>query len=414
MRYEWMIALRYLRARRKQAFISWITLISTIGLVIGVMTLNIVLAVYTGFEEDLRDRILGFNPHLVVLSFSGGIRESAEVSRRIEAMPDIEAAGPFIYAQGMLSAATRVTGVVVRAVTSHSEKIISFHKYLIDGSAEALMQRDNLDVAADTESPPVLIGREVARKLGVKVGSTVTVISPAAQSTAVGLVPRSATFVVSGIFDSGMAEYDASLIYMALADAQKFFEMHDTVTGIEVRTTDMERAPEIAAAVAARIGFPYRVRNWREINHNLFAALELGKTVYFIVLLLIVLVAAFNIVSTLIMVVMEKKKDIAVLKSMGATRASIRRIFMSKGMIIGSVGTAAGSVLALIICLALQRYKFIELPRDVYGIDTLQVRLHPEYFVAVAVAALLICLLATIYPARQAARLTPVDVIRYE
>ena len=418
MRYEFLIGLRYLRAKRKQTFISWITIISALGLIIGVMTLNIVLAVYTGFEEDLRDRILGFNPQLVVLSFSGSIADHASVTERIEQVPDVIAAAPFIYAQAMLAAHQNVTGVVVRGVGPASERIVNLQPHLTVGTVKELATTHLVSPEAPDGStvslPALILGKDVATQLGVHVGEAVNVLSPAASSTAVGMVPRVKRFVVVGLFDSGMSEYDSSLVYMDLASAQEFFELKDAVTGIEVRTRDVYGATDVARRVATTLGFPYRVRDWMELNHNLFAALKLGKTVYFIVLLLIVLVAAFNIVSALIMVVMEKRKDIAILKSMGATRGSIRRIFLAKGMIIGGIGTVIGSVAAYAACVLLQHYRFIELPRDVYGIDTLQVRIYPEYFVGVAAAALLICLLATIYPARHAARLTPVDVIRYE
>jgi lipoprotein-releasing system permease protein len=413
MPYELLIGLRYLRAKRRETFISWITAIATLGLVIGVMTLNIVLAVYTGFEEDLRDRILGFNPHLVVMSFSGSVADPAGMAERIEKMPEIVAAAPFVFAQGMLAAGNNVTGVIVRGATPASERVMPLGRYLQEGKLEDL-QAPRPANDGTTPLPPLIVGKDAARKLKIGVGSAVNVISPAVQATAVGMVPQVERFVVVGLFDSGLAEYDSSLVYMDLKQAQRFFNLGDAVSGIEVRLDDVYRAPEIGARIAGELGFPYRVRNWIDLNRNLFSALALGKTVYFIVLLLIVLVAAFNIVSTLIMVVMEKRKDIAILKSMGATRRSVRRIFVSKGMLIGAAGTVTGSLAAWGACLLIARYKFIELDRSVYGIDTLQVRIYPEYFLTVAVAALLICWLATMYPARKASRLSPVDVIRYE
>ncbi|HVM98003.1 MAG TPA: lipoprotein-releasing ABC transporter permease subunit [Candidatus Acidoferrales bacterium] len=417
MRYELAIGLRYLRAKRKEAFVSWITAISTVGLIIGVMTLNIVLAVYTGFEEDLRDRILSFNPHLIVLSFSGTIADPRDVVERVEQVPNVEAAAPFIFGQAMLASGPRVTGVVVRGTGPASERVVTIESHLI-GKVDALEGVHHVDAEGDPSGPEdlpgLIVGKDVASQLKAKVGSVVNVISPAATTTAVGLVPKVKRFVIVGLFNSGMSEYDSSLVYMDLHQAQEFFNLGAAVTGIEVRTADMFASKQVAAEVGRTLGFPYRVRDWIDINHNLFSALQIGKTVYFIVLLLIILVAAFNIVSALIMVVMEKRKDIAILKSMGATRASVRRIFVSKGMIIGGVGTVVGSVAALIICLVLQRYHFIQLPPDVYGMDTLQVRIYPQYFLLVAVAAMLISLLATLYPSRQAARLSPVDVIRYE
>jgi lipoprotein-releasing system permease protein len=416
MRYELLIGWRYLRAKRKEGFISMITGISMLGLIIGVITLNVVLAVFTGFEEDLRDRILSFNPQVVVLSFNGMIRDPRGVVERIEHLPDVVAAAPFIYGQVLLTAQQKVIGAVVRAVGPESEKVIDLQRHLTAGTVGDLAGLHQLQVASGERValPALIIGKELAQQLGVRVGDAVNVTAPLSAPSAIGVAPRIKRFVVVGLFDSGMQEYDASLVYMDLTAAQQFFELGAAVTGIEVRVADFERAPAVAARLGQTLGFPYRVRDWMEVNHNLFAALRVGKTVYSIVLLLIVVVAAFNVVSMLIMVVMEKRKDIAVLKSMGATRAGIGRIFIFKGMIIGVAGTAIGNLGAYILCELLKHYKFIELPKDVYAVDTLQVRMYPEYFLAVSAAALLLCLLATVYPARQAARLAPVDVIRYD
>ena len=411
MRYELFIGLRYLRAKRREGFISLITLISMIGLIIGVMTLDIVLAVFTGFEEDLRDRIVGFNPQIVVFSIAGNIHDYPAAVQRVEQVRGVQAAAPFVYGQVMLSAREQVVGVAVRAIGPDSERVVGLRRLLRAGTIEALASGGEV---AGGHLPAWILGQGAAEKLQVGVGDPVTVMSTVAAPSAGGLTPRVRRFVVVGLFDSGMAEYDASLSYMDLATAQEFFGIEGAVTGIEARTDDPYDAGAIAVRVREALGLPYRVRDWMEINHSLFATLRVGKVVYFIVLLLIVLVAAFNIVSMLIMVVMEKRKDIAVLKSMGATRGGVRRIFVYKGLIIGALGTAVGSVGAYLACLLLERYRFVELPRDVYSIDTLQVRIYPEYFLAVGVAALLLCLLATLYPARQAARLTPVDVIRYE
>ena len=418
MRYELLISLRYLRAKRKEAFISLITVISMLGVLIGVMTLNIVLAVMTGFEEDLRDRILGFNPQIVVLSFGGTVTDYAGVVQRIEQVPGVVGAAPFIYGQVMLSAQQSVTGAAVRGVAASDEDVIDLQRHLKEGTIEALSDLHPIQLdkgqGGTVELPGLIVGKEVAHQLGLAIGDPVNVISPIAAPSAVGMVPRVKRFVVVGVFDSGMAEYDASLVYMDLGSAQKFFDLDGAVTGIEVRVTDVYDAKQIAGRIGSVLGFPFRVRDWMEINHSLFSALKLEKTVYFIVLLLIVLVAAFNIVATLIMVVMEKRKDIAILKSMGATRAGVRRIFIWKGMIIGVVGTLLGNAAGYLACWVLKRYQFIELPKDVFYVNTLPVKMHPEYFRAVTAASLLICLLATVYPARQAARLAPVDVIRYE
>lgn len=417
MRYELLIGIRYLRAKRKEAFISLITVISALGVTLGVMTLNVALAIMTGFEEDLRDRILGFNPHVLVLTVGGGLPDHQRVVDDIKAQRDVEAAGPFVFGQAMLSSGDQVTGSIIRGVDADADEVTEIRRHLLEGTLEDL--RRTFEVAIDDAGhvvrlPGIIVGKEITRQLGLGVGEVVSVISPLVTPTAVGMLPRIRRFVIAGVFDSGMAEYDASLAYMDLQRAQSFFELGDTVTGIEVRGKHLYKADQLAERIQAQLGFPFRVRNWMEINHNLFSALKLEKTVYFIVLLLIVLVAAFNIVATLIMVVMEKRKDIAILKSMGATAKSVGRIFIFKGMVVGLVGTALGNVLGYIACWLLERYEFIDLPEGVFYVNTVPVRMYPEYFAMVTFASLVICLLATIYPARQAARLSPVDVIRYE
>jgi lipoprotein-releasing system permease protein len=260
----------------------------------------------------------------------------------------------------------------------------------------------------------VILGSDLAQQLGVSTGDPISLISPVVLPTVIGMVPRVKRFVVTGLFDSGMTEYDESLVFLGLEDAQRFFRLDGAVTGIEVRLDDLYEAHAVADRMSAQIGFPYRIRDWMETNHNLFSALQLEKTVYFIVLLLIVLVAGFNIIATLIMVVMEKRKDIAILKSIGATPIGIGAIFVFKGLIIGSVGTAVGNLAGYTVCRLLERYEFIDLPPDVFYVSTVPVKMHPEFFAAVTVTSVVICLLATLYPARQAARLSPVEVIRYE
>ena len=421
MRYELFLSLRYLRARRREVFVSLITMISMIGVMIGVMTLNIVLAVMTGFEEDLRDRILGFNPHVVISSLQGLVDGYPDVLDAVRQVPDVVAAAPFVYSQVMASAGQNVSGVLVRGVDpALASAVVDIAAYLSDGEIEKLGRKQEFsfqyeETVHTVQLSGVLIGHELARQLGVSVGDPIKVISPLGTTPGVGgLVPKFKRFVIVGVFDSGMPEYDSALVYMALADAQRFFTLGAQVTGVEVRVQDVYQAQAVAQELEARLGFPYTARDWTEINRNLFAALALEKTVYFIVLLLIVLVAAFNIVATLIMVVMEKRKDIAVLKSMGAPGRAISRIFIYKGLVIGVIGTLLGTLFGWLGCWLLDRYEFIELPKDVFYVSTLPVKIYLENFLVVGVSSMLICLVATIYPARQAARLPPVDVIRYE
>ncbi len=427
MRYELMVGLRYLRAKRSEAFISLITVISIVGVMIGVMTLNIVLAVMTGFEEDLRDRILGFNPHIVLVSYAGTIPNPDEVVQKVKDTPGVAAAAPLVYSQVMLSSGQSVSGVVVRGVPPELEEaVIDLKAHLTSGSLEGLgapfeVPVEGIDKDADGDGKPdtttltgVILGQELAKQLGLAIGDPVSVVSPLGTPSPVGPIPKVKRFVLAGTFDSGMYDYDSGLLYMGLADAQKFFGLGKAITGVEIRVTDLYAAETVARQLEQTLGSPFRARDWMEVNRNLFLAFKLEKVVYFIVLTLIVLVAAFNIVATLIMVVMEKRKDIAILKSMGATDRSIARIFMLKGLIIGVVGTLLGVIGGYAGCWVLKRYQFVELPKDVFYVSTLPVRVYGENFATVALVSVVICLLATIYPARQAAGLAPVEVIRYE
>jgi lipoprotein-releasing system permease protein len=261
----------------------------------------------------------------------------------------------------------------------------------------------------------IIIGAELGRQLGVFLGDAVTLMSPRGVASPLGMVPKMKRFVIVGLFDSGMYDYDTALIYMALADAQSFLEVGDTVSGIEARVEEVYEAAAVARQLEARLGgFPYRARDWTEINRNLFAALKLEKMVYFIVLCLIVVVAAFNIFATLTMVVKEKRKDIAILKSMGASNGWIGRIFMLKGLVVGLVGTFLGNLGGLGGCWLLQRYQFIELPKDVFIVSTVPVRMDLSNFLVVAAVSVAICLLASLSPAWRAANLVPAEVIRYE
>jgi lipoprotein-releasing system permease protein len=416
MRYPFFIGLRYLRAKRSEGFLSLITAISTGGVAVGVMTLIVVLAVMTGFEEDLRDRILGFTPHVVISDYGASMPADPAVAARLRALDGVEAADPFVQGQAMLASGNDVAGVMLRGVRPQAGGAIDFSHHLRRGRIEDLagrhaVRRDDSD--AQVELPGIILGTELARQLGVAVGDPISVVAPAGVPTVVGLVPKVRRFAVVGLFEAGMLEYDTALAFIGLPEGQRFFGLGDAVSGIEVRTADLDRADAVAARIAGQLDFPYRVQSWRDLNHNLFAAIRLEKFVYFLVLTLIVLVAAFNIVATLVMVVMEKRRDIAVLKSMGATARGIAEIFITKGLIIGGVGTAVGAGLGLLLCLLLGRYE-IPLPPGVFYTSTVPVRIYPQYVALVVGVSLLICLLATLYPARQASRLVPVEAIRYD
>jgi lipoprotein-releasing system permease protein len=416
LKYELFIGLRYLRARRRETFISLITLISVLGVMIGVMTLNVVMAVMTGFEETLRDRLLGINAHVAVVKSGDQLREYEQLLRQVSELPGVVAASPTIYGQVMLTAGPRVTGVVVRGVDpDRVNRVVDVQRYLRAGALAGFKTQHALQVDdRRVLLPGIILGERLANQLGVFPGSPVQVLSPVGNPTAIGVIPNVKRFLVIGLLKTGMSEIDSTLVLMGLADAQKFFELDGAVTNIEIRVADVNRSREVADEIQRRLGFPYLTEDWTRLWPNLFSALQLEKTVYFLVLLLMVLIGAFNIVSTLVMVVMEKKKDIAILRSMGATRESIRRIFLFKGCVIGFVGTILGVLLGYLICVLIDQYQFIRLPEGVFLISTVPVRMYLGNFVLVAVASFLVCLVASIYPARQAAKLDPVEIIRYE
>ena len=415
MNYELFIGLRYLRARRQETFISLITVISLLGVMIGVMTLNVVMAVMTGFEETLRDRLLGINAHIALLKSGDQLSEYEELVQQVVKQEGVVAASPAIYGQVMLTSGSRVSGVVVRGVDpDRVNAVVDLQRYMKQGSIAGLKQQNPVQVQDRTIMlPGVIMGERLAAQLGVFVGSPIQVVSPLGSPTAIGVIPKVRRFVITGLLNTGMSEIDSTLVFMGLADAQKFFELGDAVSNTEIRVNDVNQSREIADRIQLQLGFPYLTEDWTRLWPNLFSALQLEKTVYFLVLLLMVLIGAFNIISTLVMVVMEKRKDIAILMSMGATRASIRKIFLLKGFIIGIVGTTLGLLLGLVVCTLIAQYRF-ELPKDVFLISTVPVRIYFSNFMIVTVASFIVCLLASIYPARQAAKLDPVEIIRYE
>jgi lipoprotein-releasing system permease protein len=403
--YELWIALRYLRGRRRERFISLITWISVGGVALGVTALVVVLSVMTGFEEDLRDKILGANAHLVVQSMGGLLTDSDRVIREVGEVRGVTGATPFAVSQVMISAGGSVQGAMFRGIDPQTVgKVLDLERFLQGRKLENL----------DGDTPGLLVGQEMARNMGLFVGDRLQVISPVGSATPIGMVPRIRSFRVAGIFVSGMYEYDTSYVFASLRPAQDFLRLGSAVTGVEIRVRDIYDAPKMARAIEARLGAGYFARDWTDLNRNLFSALKLEKAAMFVILTLIVLVAAFNIASTLIMVVLEKSREIGILKSMGAPNRSIRKIFISEGLVIGGLGTALGLLGGWTLCVLLQRYKFVELPRQIYYIDTLPVVISFPLFALVALSAVALSLAATAYPSWQASRLDPIDTLRYE
>jgi len=411
MGFEIFISIRYLLAKRRQTFISLITFISIAGVGVGVTALIVVLAVMNGFHDDLRGRILGITSHVNITSFAGMISNYREVMGEVEKEKGVLGSTPFIYAPVMMTSG-RSAGAVLRGIDPLSaSKVLKLQENLTKGNLADLVQPSN---EASPSYPGIILGIELANNLGTRVGEYLTIISPSGRLTPMGQAPRSRLFQVVGIIQSGMYEYDNTLAYVDLPVAQQFLGIGDSVSGIEVRVDDIYKAGEIAEALKQRLGPPFYVSDWIKMNSNFFSALKLEKVVMFVILTLIILVAAFNIVSSLTMLVMEKGRDIAILKAMGATTASIRKIFVLEGFLIGICGTGLGILGGFTLCSLLKRYKFIELPRDVYHISTLPVKMETFDLAVIAFAAICISLLATLYPSRKAAGLDPAEALRYE
>ena len=410
MSFEYFISGRYLRVKQKQAFVSLITILSIAGVTVGVMALIVVIAVMAGFESDLKSRILGVESHIILRRHGGPFSDYTRILDYLKNVDGIESATPFVYTQTMIRSSAGVSGAVLRGIDPKSAgRVIT----IFDGSALPSLEKRKQEKKSAAFTPLIILGKELARNLNVVKGDDIYLISPRGMISPIGHLPAMKRFRVSDLFESGMYEYDGSLAYVHIKDAQRMLRMGDSVTGIEVRVNDIYSANQIAEGVVKHLGFPYWALDWLQMNRNLFFALKLEKTAMFIILTLIILVAAFNIAGTLIMMVMGKTRDIAILKAMGATDKSIGKIFVFKGMVIGSIGTVIGGCLGFLLCTILEKYKFIELPGDVYYITTLPVKLESLDVILIAAAAMGISFLATLYPARQASRLNPVDAIRY-
>jgi lipoprotein-releasing system permease protein len=403
------IAGRYLRTKRHTGFISLLTGISIGGVAVGVTALLTVLAVMNGFESEVQTRIAGTDAHVVLLGEdAAAVRDAGDLAARIAKHPDVVGVAPFVYTKAMVYREGLTEGMVVKGVDLRSERIVT----TIGRNITPAM--DSIPRATEGGVPGIVLGSELAARVGARVGDQVMLVSlTGAPTSALGFAPKLRAFRVVGMFTSGLYTYDSSFGFTAIESAQDFFGFGDGVTGLEVRLRDMFAAPQVAEDLIRMLHRPdLRANNWIELNRNLFTWMKLEKTVMFVILALIILVAAFNIVSTLFMVVLEKRRDIGVLKSLGASDGTVLRIFLWKGLLIGGAGTGLGAVLGAILIELLRRYPIIQLPGDVYFIERLPVRPELGDFAAVILAALALCLLAAIYPAWRASRLDPVEAIR--
>jgi len=420
MPFELFIGLRYLKAKRKSTFISIITFISTAGVTLGVMALIVVLAVMTGFEEDLKEKILGTNAHIVLVKSTASMEDYRQVMEKLKGVKGVVATTPFIYNQVMISTGKNVSGVVLRGIDLQSDRLVTrLSKSVVEGDMDKL---DPKLSDGPNAMPGLMIGKELAKHLNISLGAKINIISPIGNITPLGMIPKMKPFLVTGIFNTGMFEYDSTLAYVSLEQAQNFFNLDDTVTGIQIKVADVYHTGELSKTINSIMGTGYYARDWMQMNRNILFALKTEKIVMFVILTLIVLVAAFGIASTLFMVVMEKTRDIAILKSMGATGASIMKIFVLEGLIIGITGTIFGVASGLLIALNLEPIiNVIQkitgqnfFSKDIYYLDHFPSLVIPSDVVLISVTAVLISFLATLYPSWQASRMLPAEAIRYE
>ena len=406
MAFELFIAGRYLKAKRKEGFISLITFLSVAGVTLGVMALVVVIAVMSGAETDFRKRILGLEPHILVMNYSGKFDAYSHLLTALNQKEQVKGASPILFAQAMIRSSHSFSGVMVRGIDPETgfNLVKGFNSEQLKKKFEKEKQNENL--------PGIILGHELARSIGVSKGDKVILMSPNGFISPMGHIPSMKRFVVTDTFDSGMYEYDSAMAYVHLTQAQQLSGAKNQISAIGIWTDDVFNVKSVTANLKDLFTSPFYLRDWMDINKSLFAALKLEKTAMFIILTLIILVAAFNIASALIMMVMEKNKDIAVLKAMGATNKSIRKIFIFQGMIIGFLGTFIGTLSGVIICFILKKYNFIQLP-DAYPFSTLPVQLEYLDVLVIAVSAIIICFFSTLYPSYKASKMNPVEAIRY-
>lgn len=406
MGFEIFIATRYLQSRRRERFISFISLISILGIVIGVAALDFVLSMMNGFEQEIRGRIIATTAHINVYSiYEDGFSAWRDLADEVESVDGVVATAPNIFYKTVIGSSLANEGIFVKGIIPDEEvKVSRLKGNIIAGDLYLAAAGDSL--------PGILLGRELASTMGVMIGDEVVLASLKSKKLTAVLQPKYKKFRVSGIFETGMNEYDANLAYISLAAAQDLFNLDNLVSGLQVKVRDFYQSKQIADAIDEKVGSSYYAVDWSERHKNLFGWMTLEKYGMTIVVGLIIAVAAFNIISTLIMLVLEKRRDIAILKSMGATKGQIMRIFVLKGTILGAIGGLLGTGLGYLLCWLQHTFAIVSIPGEIYFINVLPIDMRVEEFLLVGGASLVISFLATIYPSRRAARLFPVDILR--
>lgn len=421
--FELFIALRYLKSKRKEFFISIITIISLLGVAVSVVVLNIVLAVMTGFEEELQSKLIDANAHVTLKHSGGALQHYQSYVDKIKQLPSVRDAFPYSYSQAMIRNEQGARGILVRGISKEGEPVTKLEKNVSDPAVvQRLFSKADVPINAGdgkreiVSLPTIIIGEELRQRIGVFEGSIITLLSPELSSSPLGLVPRHRRFVVAGSYSSGLVEYEAGLAYLSLEESQNFFGLGDTVTGVEVMVHDRQNTAQVVSQIETLLkddpeGF--YVSDWTQQNKPLWDAIKLEKRVYFIVLLLLILVASFSIVATLIMVVMEKGRDIAILKTMGAKERQVLMIFILQGAIIGCGGVLLGTLLGYLGCLGLKTFGF-PIDARVFSLDTVPVHMKFSNFIVVGIAGFIITSLAGLYPALRASRIRPAEALRFE
>ena len=417
--FSFKVAYRYLLTKRKEAFISIISIVSLIGIAIGVGVLNIVMAIMTGFEYELKSKIIGANSHIIVRRQFSEIQNEEGSKEKILNVKGVKSISPYVYKQGLLRYNDKSTGMLIKGVQEGTDASLKIFENVNDVNESTLYRKQEYkDLINDHISnlPCVIVGKQLSLDFGLHKGSVVTLLSSSMQSSPFGLMPKYKRFIVCGIYASGLSEYESGLVYIDIKEAQSFFELGQKISGYEVFIDNLDNAPIVADNIDKElktISPYYFTQTWLDLNKPLWEALQLEKKTYFIVLLLIIIMASFSVVTTLVMIVLEKRKDVAVLKTLGATTKDIAKVFISMGVVIGFVGTVLGVILGMVGCILLEKYGFPLDPR-VFPVDKVPIRVEVINVIMVSVSSFLISLLATIYPSLRASKLNPSEVLRYE
>lgn len=415
MAYTYLIAKKYLWTKRKTGFISVIAYISIAGVALGTAALIITLCIVSGFEREMRLKFISFDAHVRLKTFEGmGLMHDRDAyAARIRRMNHVSGVSPYVEKEAMIRSKRATDGVIVKGIDQTTvDQVLNIRKDVIASRGSS-----PIDLVKPTDSaaalPGILIGKKLADKLTVSLGDKVTLFS-LKNTPAFVEQPRVRQFTVTGVYRSGLAEYDNVMVYVDIAEAQKLFDYHNAINGFEIKLDNLDEASDVADSLMAAFGYPHYARTWFDLHRNLFSWLETNNLLMMIIFSLIIMVAAFNIIGTLFMIVIEKTKDIGILKSMGVPERGIRRIFMFEGLLIGVIGSGCGALLAWILCEWQERFKVIALSSDVYFMDAVPIQLNPWYFIVIAVFAVLLCVLATVYPSLKASKLNAVEAIRYE